>query len=69
MVGRAVVTEGGDDFLNANAFVIKSFECDDRIFSKKLKVFLLRERSSEGEKSGKIHLPSYTASCNSRVKA
>ena len=69
MVGRAVVTEGGDDFLNANAFVIKSFECDDRIFSKKLKFFLLRERSSEGEKSGKIHPPSCTAPCNSRVKA
>ena len=52
MVGRVVVTESCDKFLDANDFVSQGFECDDQMFPKSLKFSLLREKSSEGRQIG-----------------
>ena len=69
MIGRAVVTESGNEFLGANSFVFQIFECDDIIFPKGLKFSFLRERRSKGEQSG-YNIPlNCTTSCNSRGKA
>ena len=55
MIGRAVVTERGDEFLDANTFVIPNFEYDDIVFPMSLKFSLLRERNERVNKAGKIY--------------
>ena len=52
MIGSTVITESGDELLDANAFVVQSFECNDRIFPNSLKFSLLRKRGSEDKQVG-----------------